>query len=160
MTCRHRLPVTLVALGTLALAGCAAPAPTAVPAVTVHVRNLVSNVVVTAIDLHPDGVQGTPATDGYGFVAPCGGEVELRAPLGDVALALDPDGDLDRIYATGDADPADVPSFEISIMWADSGVPDGTWLTITPTKVAESTESDAPVLIDPDACLPWSHPPE
>ena len=156
-----RLPVSLGVLGTLVLAACAAPAPTPIPAVTVHVRNLISNVVVSSIELHPDGVLGTPPTDGFGFIEPCGGEVEIEAPIdehsgaGGLGLSMDPEGDLDRFYPDGIVEPSDVYGLGLAIMWTENNLQEGDWVTITPDEVVVGREPGS--LPSDGTCAPWSY---
>jgi hypothetical protein len=139
--------------------GCGSPVPSQVPAVTVHVVNQTSNVVVTSVNLHPGGWIGNPPTDGYGFVAPCVGAVDLRAPIehntgGSLGLLIDPDGQLDREYPSAILVPAEAPGYGLSIIWSNAELREGEWITVTSSGVLRSTAAPE-TIASPPPCAAW-----
>jgi hypothetical protein len=131
--------------------------------VNVHVINRISNVVVAKTAGLFGFDTGPAATEGVSFLAPCGGAVELSVPVGkpggfDLVLYLDPSGDLDRLYAVEGNDLAttDLDGLEPSIMWTNSELRDGQYVTITPETVVVS---DAGLDASPSGvCKPWAYP--
>lgn len=166
---RHRplaLLVTLVVLGTLALAGCSFAVTPDESTRILHVSNRIASAALS---------QGANTTDRQSsfsrIVTACGGEVTANPSTNgltfgeyEVAILLDPSGGLDGALerANGNLAAVDTSTLSMPIYWSRSGLKINDlpqWITITPEGVTMSGQGPTAGTVSPP-CEPFGATPE
>ncbi len=155
---RARLLSVYGALLAVVSMGCGASGSTPLPAVTVHVVNMLSNVVVTSSHLIPGTAVGTPTSNDLGLLLPWGSQSDVRATVtngsgGRLVLSIDPSGELDRSVARGTFDPSNEQPRQTSIIWSSAELKEGDWVLVAPDGV--SVTSNSPSAAPTGTCGPW-----